>query len=118
MGISGRYLVQLGAEEALFLVYNSKCLHVYKGFGVKDAWFKFLSGTSFPLCYVSGDELLHYFISKCSCFPHRYLSYLHFKSKGWIIRPGKQFGTDFLLYQSHPIISHSSFALTVIPTAI
>jgi len=88
------------------------------GISVKDAWFEFLSGTIFSLCYVTGDELLHYFISICSRFPYRYLSYIHFKSRGWLLRSGIQFGADFLLYQSHPIISHSSFALTVIPTAL
>jgi tRNA-splicing endonuclease subunit Sen2 len=118
LSISNDILIRLGAEEALFLAHVAKCLHVYKGSGTSDAWAKLVAGVYSPLYYLTGDELFNEFIKNNSLFLHRYLSYLNYRSKGWIVRSGIQFGSDFLLYQFHPTISHSCFALLLIPTAI
>ncbi|KAI7836749.1 hypothetical protein COHA_009387 [Chlorella ohadii] len=44
-----------------------------------------------------------------------YLAYHHFRSKGWIPRTGLQYGADFVLYQRHPALTHSDYAVTVVP---
>lgn len=51
-------------------------------------------------------------------FPWRYLAYFHYRSKGWMVRSGVQFGVDYVLYLAHPSKVHSQFSVLVIPTAV
>ncbi|PRW57103.1 tRNA-splicing endonuclease subunit Sen2 [Chlorella sorokiniana] len=44
-----------------------------------------------------------------------YLAYHHFRSKGWIPRTGLQYGADFVLYQRHPALAHSDYAVSIVP---
>ena len=44
-----------------------------------------------------------------------YAGYTHFRSKGWIPRTGLQYGAEFVLYQKHPALAHSEYAVLVLP---
>ncbi|KAH7033698.1 uncharacterized protein B0I36DRAFT_362337 [Microdochium trichocladiopsis] len=44
-----------------------------------------------------------------------YATYHHFRSLGWVVRPGIKFGVDWLLYHRGPVFSHAEFAVLVLP---
>ena len=44
-----------------------------------------------------------------------YTTYHHFRSLGWVVRPGLKFGVDYLLYLRGPVFSHAEFAVTILP---
>ncbi|KAI5203396.1 hypothetical protein E4T39_04224 [Aureobasidium subglaciale] len=44
-----------------------------------------------------------------------YIVYHHYRSLGWVVRPGVKFSCDFLLYNRGPVFSHAEFALLIIP---
>lgn len=44
-----------------------------------------------------------------------YVSYHHFRSLGWVVKPGIKFSCDWLLYRKGPVFSHSAFACVVVP---
>ncbi len=45
----------------------------------------------------------------------QYAVYHHFRSLGWVPRPGIKFGVDWLLYIGGPVFTHAQFAVTVLP---
>ncbi|KAK3115901.1 tRNA splicing endonuclease subunit sen2 [Teratosphaeriaceae sp. CCFEE 6253] len=45
-----------------------------------------------------------------------YVVYHHFRSLGWVVRPGLKFGVDYVLYNRGPVFSHAEFAVSIIPT--
>jgi tRNA-splicing endonuclease subunit Sen2 len=45
-----------------------------------------------------------------------YVVYHHFRSLGWVARPGIKFGCDWLLYHRGPAFSHAEFAIVVLPS--
>ncbi|KAI9802331.1 MAG: hypothetical protein M1833_001837 [Piccolia ochrophora] len=44
-----------------------------------------------------------------------YVTYHHFRSLGWVVRPGIKFGVDYLLYKRGPVFAHAQFAVVVLP---
>ncbi|KAL8709526.1 MAG: hypothetical protein Q9220_005768 [cf. Caloplaca sp. 1 TL-2023] len=44
-----------------------------------------------------------------------YITYHHFRSLGWVVRPGIKFAVDYLLYNRGPVFSHAEFAVVVLP---
>lgn len=46
----------------------------------------------------------------------QYAVYHHFRSLGWVVRPGIKFGCDWLLYNRGPAFSHAEFAIAVFPS--
>ncbi|KAK8002127.1 tRNA-splicing endonuclease subunit Sen2 [Apiospora marii] len=46
----------------------------------------------------------------------QYAVYHHFRSLGWVVRPGIKFGCDWLLYNRGPAFSHAEFAICVFPS--
>lgn len=49
-------------------------------------------------------------------FMLRYVVYHHFRSLGWVVRPGIKFAVDFLLYIRGPAFTHAEFAIIIIPS--
>ena len=116
--IEDQEYLQLTLEEAFFLSY---------GLGV-------LSITSPKSHSPSASNLLSLFAAH-STFPSRtvpstlastapepddqfllnYVTYHHFRSLGWVIRPGVKFAVDYLLYNRGPVFSHAEFAVIIIP---
>ncbi|KAI0883058.1 uncharacterized protein GGS22DRAFT_35198 [Annulohypoxylon maeteangense] len=48
-------------------------------------------------------------------FLMHYAAYHHFRSLGWVTRPGIKFGVDWMLYNKGPVFSHAEFAVIVLP---
>jgi tRNA-splicing endonuclease subunit Sen2 len=46
----------------------------------------------------------------------RYVVYHHFRSLGWVVRPGIKFAVDYLLYLRGPAFHHAEFAIMIIPS--
>ncbi|KAJ2318279.1 tRNA splicing endonuclease subunit sen2 [Coemansia sp. RSA 2704] len=46
-------------------------------------------------------------------FALKYAAYFYYRAKGWAVRSGIKFGTDFLLYAKGPAHSHSKYAVMV-----
>jgi tRNA-splicing endonuclease subunit Sen2 len=46
----------------------------------------------------------------------RYVVFHHFRSLGWVVRPGIKFAVDYLLYLRGPAFHHAEFAIMIIPS--
>jgi tRNA-splicing endonuclease subunit Sen2 len=106
--------LQLTQEEALFLVY---------GLGVLDVVDEATEAV------VPVSSLLPLF-RRQSCFPPlegpslllddpfmlSYVVYHHFRSLGWVVRPGMKFAVDYLLYNRGPVFAHAEFAVVIVPS--
>ncbi|KAF1847898.1 tRNA-splicing endonuclease-like protein subunit Sen2 [Cucurbitaria berberidis CBS 394.84] len=46
----------------------------------------------------------------------KYVVYHHFRSLGWVVRPGVKFAVDYLLYIRGPAFTHAEFAIMIIPS--
>lgn len=44
-----------------------------------------------------------------------YVAYHHFRSLGWVVKPGIKFCCDWLLYKRGPVFSHSAFSIALVP---
>lgn len=103
----------LTREEAFFLTFGLGVLAVKdesngKPLSVQDLFLLFRQHSYFPPRSVDlqPDDpfLIHYAV------------YHHFRSLGWIVRPGIKFGVEWLLYYRGPAHSHAEFAVIVIPS--
>ncbi|XP_078436331.1 tRNA-splicing endonuclease subunit Sen2-1-like [Wolffia australiana] len=90
---------QLGPEEAFYLVHSLKCL------SISDPE----SGLAFD-----HDQLWKIIDSSTNeNFLNMYAAYAHLRSKNWVVRPGIQYGVDFVAYRHHPALVHSEYAVLV-----
>ena len=48
-----------------------------------------------------------------SQFPLRYAAYRHYRSRGWVVRPGVRYGATFVLYRDHPDAIHGEYCVLV-----
>ncbi|KAI0858263.1 hypothetical protein F4860DRAFT_486752 [Xylaria cubensis] len=104
--------LQLSPEEAFYLVFALGALSV-----TDPATEKIMaSGELFNLF-----RQMSYFPSDTAAFRPddpfivQYAVYHHFRSLGWVPRPGIKFGVDWLLYIGGPVFSHAEFAVIVLP---
>jgi len=44
-----------------------------------------------------------------------YVVYHHYRSLGWVVRPGLKFAADWMLYNRGPVFSHAEFAVIIVP---
>lgn len=88
--------LQLGLEEAFFLVYALGCLTVYY--------------MEEPL---SIAKLWDVFSVIKPSFRTTYMAYHYFRSKGWVPKVGLKYGTDLLLYRKGPPFYHASYSVVV-----
>lgn len=105
--------LQLCPEESFFLVYGLGVLQI------RDS----VTSEEMP------TESLFSRFRQFSYFPPRqpfdlhpddpflvsYVVYHHFRSLGWVVRPGIKFAVDYLLYNRGPVFSHAEFAVVVLP---
>ncbi|CAK9314437.1 unnamed protein product [Citrullus colocynthis] len=89
---------QFGMEEALYLSYHLNCLKIVDG---QD-------------CEKNFQEVWKDMKSQKSTFPEFYIAYRHLRLKNWVVRPGSQYGVDFVAYRHHPALVHSEFAVLVL----
>ncbi|KAI1505816.1 putative tRNA-splicing endonuclease subunit Sen2 [Biscogniauxia marginata] len=104
--------LQLTLEETFYLVFALGVLTVVdpttgKPISAQDLFTLFRQTSYFPSRTVDlqPDDpfLLHYVV------------YHHFRSLGWVVRPGIKFGVDWMLYNRGPVFAHAEFALVVLP---
>lgn len=114
--------LQLTLEEAFFLSYGLGVLEIRSHAPnlaiAKDA-------TTF-----TNQQLLRHFAAQSSfppkTTPYRpapddkfmlnYVAYHHFRSLGWVVRPGVKFSVDYMIYLRGPVFSHAEFAVIILPT--
>ncbi|KAF1918677.1 hypothetical protein BDU57DRAFT_511388 [Ampelomyces quisqualis] len=51
-----------------------------------------------------------------NAFVLRYVVFHHFRSLGWVVRPGIKFAVDYLLYLRGPAFHHAEFAIMIVPS--
>ncbi|TSK45806.1 tRNA-splicing endonuclease subunit Sen2 [Bagarius yarrelli] len=88
--------LQLGYEEAFFLVYALGCLSVFH------------NGEALSILQLWGM-----FRSVQPNFEMTYAAYHYFRSKGWVPKSGIKYGTDFMLYRKGPPFYHASYSVVV-----
>ncbi|PVH99283.1 hypothetical protein DM02DRAFT_615146 [Periconia macrospinosa] len=54
-------------------------------------------------------------IAPDNAFVLKYIVFHHFRSLGWVVRPGTKFGCDYLLYLRGPAFHHAEFAVMILP---
>ncbi|KAL0943487.1 tRNA-splicing endonuclease subunit [Colletotrichum truncatum] len=106
--------LQLTTEEAFFLSFGLGALRVVD------------PTTKSP---IPTPDLLNIF-RQYSYFPSRadsdlqpddgflvnYAVYHHFRSLGWVPRPGIKFGVDWMLYAKGPVFDHAEFGAIILPS--
>ncbi|RMZ68108.1 hypothetical protein GMOD_00004294 [Pyrenophora seminiperda CCB06] len=55
-------------------------------------------------------------IAPDNLFLLKYVVFHHFRSLGWVVRPGIKFAVDYLLYIRGPAFTHAEFAIMIIPS--
>lgn len=93
--------VELMPCEALFLATSLGILEVHDDVGSVFDLSKLLSSCC------SSRKLFY-----------EYLVYHYFRSKGWCVRSGVKFGTDFILYRRGPPFQHAEFAVMILAEGI
>ena len=64
---------------------------------------------------ITKDELLEFGMTKSDNFKDRFLVYSELRNRGYVVRPGLKFGTDFAVYEHGPGKDHAPFLVHVIP---
>ncbi|KAG8628255.1 hypothetical protein KVT40_004128 [Elsinoe batatas] len=112
--------LQLDLCEALFLAYAVGALQVLsthsgsvlnpatKPMSTSALLREFARHSIFPPC--REDE-----IRPDNPFLLQYVVYHHYRSLGWVVRPGAKFAADWLLYNRGPVFSHAEFAVMIVP---
>lgn len=114
--VLNREHLQLTPEETFFLVYALGVLHVYDPtthtpLSTPSLLSLFCSRSSFPPIPITKLS-----ITPSTPFLISYVAYHHFRSLGWVVRPGIKFGVDYLLYQRGPAFAHAQFSVIVMPS--
>lgn len=54
------------------------------------------------------------------CLPSiaEFVSYHYYRAQGWWVRSGVKYGTDWTLYENSPSMSHSKYAVLVVPAVV
>ncbi|KAI8867188.1 tRNA-intron endonuclease catalytic domain-like protein [Ramicandelaber brevisporus] len=101
----------LTCEEALFLTWSIGCLDIVDDSNNKvplsELWLLLISAHTLP----ASVPLLRFGSPISLTFAARYISYHHYRSRGWTVRPGIKFGADWLLYRRTPTLDHAEFAV-------
>ncbi|KAF8456398.1 hypothetical protein BGX38DRAFT_1248949 [Terfezia claveryi] len=108
--------LQLTLEEAFFLTFGLGALVI-------------IDGSSNHEKQLSNNELLNLFrmysytpvreveaLRPDDPFMVNYVVYHHFRSLGWVVKPGIKFAVDYLLYNRGPAFTHAEFAVIIMPS--
>ncbi|KAI4239956.1 MAG: hypothetical protein LQ352_007749 [Teloschistes flavicans] len=105
--------LQLTFEEAFFLVYGLGVLEVQDTFNSQRMSTSLLFSLSCSHSHFPPEVTTRLFPDEP--FILSYVVYHHFRSLGWVVRPGIKFGVDYLLYNRGPVFSHAEFAVIILP---
>ncbi|RLI48944.1 MAG: tRNA-intron lyase [Candidatus Thorarchaeota archaeon] len=61
------------------------------------------------------EDLIQLGLRRSDEFKDRFMVYSDLRARGFVIRPGLKFGTDFAVYEHGPGIDHAPFLVHVIP---
>ena len=103
--------LQLTPEEAFFLVYGLGVLEIsYRNSVISQPKLLplFATHSVFPIKDAQR-------VAPDSPFLLKYVVYHHFRSLGWVVRPGIKFAVDYLLYYRGPVFAHAEFAVVILP---
>jgi len=108
--------LQLTLEEAFFLTFGLGALSITDGSSKNGKQFSNIELLQFfrMNSYIpptSADALL-----PDDPFMVKYVVYHHFRSLGWVVKPGVKFAVDYLLYNRGPVFSHAEFAVIIVPS--
>jgi len=106
--------LQLGLDEAVFLMLAIGCLRVKKPNDTGEM--------PLPELWACARSLLNNFIPKYAgmpkvrgtCFILTYLirtAYHYYRSEGWVVKSGLKMAVDYVLYNGSPDAQHSMYAL-------
>ncbi|MCJ1324284.1 hypothetical protein MMC10_000946 [Thelotrema lepadinum] len=109
--------LQLTLPEAFFLTFSLGILTVNSSttntaIPTQDLLAHFVSHSVFPPSPLPPPFTP---IDPSSPFLISYVAYHHFRSLGWVVRPGIKFSVDLLLYLRGPAFTHAEFAVSVVP---
>ena len=118
---------QLSLEEAFFLCYGLGVLSIFPSTSPDSRPVSPKSGSATGA--YSTPEMLSIFCQHSTFPPNEpswnlnpddqfllnYVAYHHFRSLGWVVRPGVKFAVDYLLYNRGPVFSHAEFGVIVMP---
>ncbi|KAJ1823248.1 tRNA splicing endonuclease subunit sen2 [Coemansia sp. RSA 2675] len=90
--------MQLSFHETLFLS-QLKCLQVRDSEGTEHSY----------------EALWRLFceIDRSPDFALKHAAYCYYRSRGWVVRSGLKFGSDFMLYSKSPAHSHAQYSVVV-----
>ncbi|XP_074594079.1 tRNA splicing endonuclease subunit 2 [Brevipalpus obovatus] len=93
----------LGLEEVFFLSYALGCMNVTdprldRQLSLGEMWKTF--------CSLHDPEDRSHFASY-------YAAYHYFRAKGWVVKSGIKYGSDFVAYKEGPAFFHSLFSIVV-----
>lgn len=105
--------LQLSPEESFFLLYGLGVLQIRdpvtsKEISTESVFSRFRQFSYFP-------PRQPFDLHPDDPFLVSYIVYHHFRSLGWVVRPGIKFAVDYLLYNRGPVFSHAEFAVAIIP---
>ncbi|TEA17900.1 putative tRNA-splicing endonuclease subunit tsp-2 [Colletotrichum sidae] len=106
--------LQLTREEAFFLSFGLGALKIVDSttkaaIATADLFKIFRQYSSFP----SRPESE---LQPDDSFLVHYAVYHHFRSLGWVPRPGIKFGVDWMLYAKGPVFDHAEFGAIILPS--
>jgi len=105
--------LQLTFEEAFFLKYILGALDVLQkqtSLDSSDLLRLFCTHSEYP--YPEGSQPR---IAPDNPFLLKYIVFHHFRTLGWVVRPGIKFACDYLLYLRGPAFHHAEFAIMILP---
>lgn len=105
--------LQLTFEEAFFLVYGLGILEVQAAPKSEKIPTSLLFSLSCSHSHFPPQTKTH--LQPDEPFILSYVVYHHFRSLGWVVRPGIKFAVDCLLYNRGPVFSHAEFAVIIVP---
>ncbi|CAI6307930.1 unnamed protein product [Periconia digitata] len=116
--------LQLTFEEAFFLSYVLGVLEVFHDDSTlqpsdllrlfcRHSKFLTTEDPGFTGSLLQSDNNM---IAPDNPFVMKYVVLHHFRSLGWVVRPGIKFACDYLLYLRGPAFNHAEFAVMIIPS--
>ncbi|KAL8635565.1 MAG: hypothetical protein Q9228_006954 [Teloschistes exilis] len=105
--------LQLTFEEAFFLVYGLGVLEVQAAPDSEKIPTSLLFTLSCSHSHFPPQPTTQ--LQPDEPFILSYVVYHHFRSLGWVVRPGIKFAVDYLLYNRGPVFSHAEFAVIIVP---
>ncbi|KAF2677657.1 tRNA-splicing endonuclease-like protein subunit Sen2 [Lentithecium fluviatile CBS 122367] len=105
--------LQLTFEETFFLKYVLGALDVlqqHTSLASSELLRLFCAHSEFPYPEATGPRM-----APDDPFLLKYIVFHHFRSLGWVVRPGIKFACDYLLYLRGPVFHHAEFAVMILP---